>query len=124
MDAKTAVRNRRNGHGYERDIAKNYREAGFIDTVTSRLASLLHDSAKIDLTRLPFFPQCKFGYKGMSVNDYTKLFNEMELGIKNNKIPEDFPKVIHHRKGRKKYQDLVIIPRDDFFKLIKKIQND
>jgi hypothetical protein len=124
MDSKTAKRNRRNGHGYERDIAKDYREAGFVDTITSRLGSLLHDSAKIDLTRLPFFPQCKYGYKSFSVNSYIELFNDMEEGIKTNKIPEDFPKIIHHRKGRKKNQDLVIIPRQDFFKLLKQIQND
>ena len=124
MDAKMALRNRRAGHGYERTIAEEYRQAGFEDTVTSRLASLLHDSAKIDLVRLPFFPQCKYGYKGMSVNAYIKLLNEMEEGIAKNKIKEDFPKVIHHRKGRKRNEDLVIMTREDFFKLIKNIKND
>lgn len=119
MNSKTAKRNRIAGHNYERKIAQEYRDAGFEDTITSRLGSLLHDSAKIDLTRLPFFPQCKYGYKSMSVNNYIQLFNDMDMHIKNKKITENFPKVIHHRRSAKKNEDLVIMTRQDFFNLIK-----
>lgn len=117
-------RNRTAGHNYERVIAKEYREVGFTNTVTSRLASQLYDSANIDLVRLPLFPQCKYGYKSMSVNNYIEIFRKMEEGIKSNSIEEDHPKVIHHRRGQKKYEDLVIMPREDYFKLINLLKNN
>ena len=122
--SKLGKRNRRAGHKFERDLMHEYRNLGYEDCVTARNDSRILDSCGIDLSRIPFFPQAKYGYPSMSVNNYIKLFEKMAEGLKDNKVKEDYPLVIHHRRGRKKYEDLVIIPRKDFFKLIKTLKSE
>lgn len=114
-----AKRNRRAGHNYERSIAMDYREAGFSEAVTTRAESRNLDARKVDIANIPFYPQCKYGYKSMSVNEYIKILKEMDellTGL------EEHPLILHHRKGRAKFNDLVIMPRKHFFELIKKLK--
>lgn len=118
--SRIAKTNRTKGHNYERKLTNLYKEAGFIDALTSRNCDRVLDSCKVDIAKVPFYPQCKAGYPAMSVNDYIKIFMEMDEKLKAYKMPLE-PFIIHHRKGRKKYHDLTIIPTEHFFLLIKKI---
>jgi hypothetical protein len=122
--SKLAKRNRTAGHNYERKLAGKYREAGFETALTARNESRTLDSCKVDVARVPFFPQAKFGYPSMSVNNYIKIFTEMQELLKAHKVDDDFPLVIHHRRGRKKFEDLTILPTEDFFKIIKQINDE
>lgn len=119
--------NRTKGHNAERDVAKTFREIGFDKCKTSREASRLHDNCKIDLCFIPFNVQVKAGFqRGLNP---TNEFKDMEEAIKQNfpeRYPEyDYPKVLIHKKqvgkGKKrtKYDDLVILPLEDFINIIK-----
>jgi hypothetical protein len=119
--SRRAKRNRTAGHTYERKLAEDYREAGFTDALTARNESRTLDNCQVDIARIPFFPQAKYGYKSMSVSNYVKILTEMEELLKKHGITDDYPLLIHHRRSTKKMEDLVIIPRKHFFKLIKQI---
>ena len=122
--SKIAKRNRRAGHGYERKLAELYREAGYLDALTARNESRTLDNCKVDIARVPFFPQAKYGYSSMSVSQYVKILTEMEQLLKEHGIKDDYPLIIHHRRSRKKMEDLVIMPKKHFFKIIKTNKNE
>ena len=110
---KLGVRNRRKGHNYERELAKEFRDIGFERCRTTRESSKLLDSCKIDLDLPDLNVQAKNVIGGVN---YLKVFALMDEHLKL-KIPErlDLPKVIFHkRKGR----ELVIIEKDYFFRLL------
>lgn len=65
--------NKRKGSNAERYYAKVFRELGFTFCATSRLASKLHDNAKIDLINIPFNLQIKAG-KQSGLNAGRELF--------------------------------------------------
>ncbi|MHA1197782.1 MAG: hypothetical protein ACTSQF_00295 [Candidatus Heimdallarchaeaceae archaeon] len=120
--------NRNLGHSTERYYASEFRDLGYSFCKTSRQASRLHDDAGIDLVFIPFNVQVKAG-KQRGLNPILVL-KEM-----NNRIIELFPeenevhskpnmvilkKATGHGIKRTKYDEVVIIPWEDFKRLIKK----
>lgn len=120
--SKRAKRNRTAGHNYERKIASLYREAGYLDAVTTRQESRSLDNCKVDIARVPFYPQCKYGYKTMSVNGYIALLKEIDTLLKDHGDMEELPIVIHHRRGLAKFNDLVIMSREHYFEILKQLK--
>lgn len=80
-------RSREKGHRLERLIAKVFRDFGYGYAKTSRQASKLLDSCKIDLAFTPFLVQCKAGYKNNRPK-YDIIFQEIKREI-NIHYPEE-----------------------------------
>ena len=101
--SKQGKRNRRAGHDYERQIAKELRHLGFINCRTSRYASKMLDDLKVDLTYTnPFNIQCK---NSLRIN-YKETLSEM---------PDDHNyNVIFHKCRRKEY---VIMDKASFIEI-------
>jgi len=115
--------NRRKGHNFERYLAKKFREiAGFTFCKTSRQASRLLDDSKVDLAFIPYNVQAKAVIRNLNYHD---IFESMDNALKKNYPPTDpqinLPKIIFHKRGRKKYQSLVILEEEEFFNLLKKL---
>jgi len=111
--------NRRKGHNYERELAKLFRSLGWEKRKTTRQSSRLLDDCKVDLDFIPFNVQAK-SVKS-SVN-YKKVFEDMESLLKENFDDENIikkPKMIFHKRGRSKYDHLVVMPFQDFIKILK-----
>lgn len=93
--------NKRMGSNAERYYAKGFRELGFTFCQTSRLASKLHDNAKIDLINIPFNLQIKAG-KQKGLNAGKELFSM--FSCMNSMFPQDhevFKKpllLVHYKK--------------------------
>jgi len=99
---------RRKGHDYERKIRKEFIELGYIDCNTSRYESLKLDAQKVDLTNTGiFYVQCKAVERGIN---YHKLLESMPKSKKINSV--------FHKKDRK---EIVSIYKEDFYKIIKLI---
>jgi hypothetical protein len=125
-----AARNK--GHNAERYFAKLFREINPY-VKTSREASRLYDSCKIDLWGIPILVQIKAGYKNGI--PYSVILDEIEQELKKNfpmeAIEHSLPRVIIHKKDvqnkgrglkRKDSETLVIMTWKDFFnKFYKKI---
>lgn len=124
------MNNRNKGHNAEREFAKVFRK-WFPFCKTSREASRLYDSCKVDLWGLPLLIQIKAGYpKGIP---YSTILNEM-----NDKLIESFPKdskehtlprlIIHKKDPSKRGRGakrnindtLVVMSFNDFIKIYKK----
>lgn len=107
--------NRTKGHNFERALAQEFRDLGYVDCRTSRQDSRLLDDSKVDLSRIPFNIQAKNVKAGIN---YAKLMRDMEEGISKN-MPERscFPFVIIHKKEK---DQLVIMRKKDFYEYIKK----
>jgi hypothetical protein len=110
---------RRKGHDLERQIAKMFREElGYKFAKTSRLASTLLDSCKIDIFGVPYLVQTKMGYKN-SRPKADEIFKDMDERLKES-FPEDdpvhkLPKILVHKiDGKHKYHNLVTMPYNDF----------
>lgn len=123
-----ATRNAVAGHNYEREVAIRFRSTGFFpDVVTSRLASRLKDSQKIDLTngnedlygRLPYNVQTK------------TIVNQPNYQLELAKLPrrDDLINVFLHKKterreianGKKRFYTVgnyAFLTEDDFFKMV------
>lgn len=102
-------RNRDKGNGYEREIAKEFRDMGF-EAVTSRSESKRLDNAGVDLvTDFPLAPQMK-----VSVNqpNFHKLLTETEAEIVFYKKQE---KVKNRFMSRGEY---VVMKKEDFYKIL------
>lgn len=116
--------NRVKGHTYERNLAKFFRDIGYSFCKTSRQASRLLDDSKVDLAFIPFNVQAK---SVKAPINYKKVFTEMEEALKKNFPPEDLqnihPKMIFHKRGRLKYDSLVIMEEKEFMDLLKKIKD-
>ena len=111
--------NRRKGHKLERDVVKMFRdELGFKFAKTSRNASTLLDSCKIDIFGVPYLVQTKMGYEKSRPKPQL-IFKEMDERLKEN-FPENdavhkYPKVLIHKiDGKHKYHNLVTMPYNDF----------
>lgn len=119
-------RNKAAGHGFERQVVKDLKAIGFPNVCTSRLASRLRDSQKIDVVnededkygRLPYNIQCKNLAK---LADYPKLLDE---------LPQDTShiNVVFHKKTKKTTAgvfrtqgEYAILKLDDFYSMMKKI---
>ena len=97
--------NRTKGHNFERRIINELKEQGF-EAVSSRSESKSMDDKGVDIiSDYPFFIQCK---NTMRMPDPHKIFMKM---------PPDKPPCIFWTKNYK--EDLVILRKEDFYKLIK-----
>lgn len=80
-------KNRNKGHRLERDVTRWFRELGFKFAKTTREASRLLDSCKIDIAHIPFLIQCKAGYE-TNYPKYNIIHNEIKTELTKN-IPKD-----------------------------------
>lgn len=117
--------NRTKGHNFERYLAKLFRELGYTFCKTSRQASRLLDDSKVDLAFIPYNVQAK----AVKANiNYQELLRSMDEALVKNFPPNDpqqnYPKIIFHKKGRKKYESVVIMEEKEFIKLLKEVKND
>lgn len=92
---------RKKGHRAELEFLADFKE-DFPFARTSREASRLYDSCKIDLWGLPFLIQIKAGYKN-GINA-TQILNDMQEGLNNN-FPSDalehtYPQIIIQKKDK------------------------
>lgn len=114
--------NRRKGHGYERYLAKRFRDLGYNFCKTTRQASRILDSCQVDLAFIPYNVQAK---KVRDNLNYTTIFETIEERLSQNFPPgsEELmkPPIIFHSRGRTPNEKLVIMKEDDMFKLLKKI---
>lgn len=111
--SKRGVRNRRKGHNYERQLAKEFRDIGFSRCRTTRESSKLLDSCKVDLD-LPFINvQAKNVQTGIN---YPKVLALMQTHLEK-LMPEraDLPKAIFHKRGGK---EVVVLEKHYFIELI------
>ena len=86
-------RSRKAGHGYEVEVTKALRKAGFPHAVTARSANRLRDAQKIDIVnadeytqgRLPYNIQCKNIVQSSRTFNYHKTLEELPVieGITN-----------------------------------------
>ena len=118
--------NRNKGLNAERYYAKQFREIGYADCITSRDGSRRLDGLKIDLLNIPFNAQIKAG-KQTGLNPVRVLKEMDELIHRNLKESEpEFhrPNIVIVRKEvgignrRTKYDEFVVLSFTDFKKLI------
>lgn len=103
---------RNKGNAYERKLAKEFRELGFVNCKTSRYESKMLDDLKVDLTNTGFF------------NVQAKAVER--LSPTHHDILESMPKdsnynVIFHKRNRK--GDIVVMSKDDFYELVQMLIN-
>lgn len=102
--------NRRAGHSYERDIMNELKEF-FPKVLTSRYASREMDDQKVDLVNTGDFNiQCK----------YTKRPPDAHTILE--EMPKDKINLIFHKKpkvGGGEKKELVILKKEEFYKLLK-----
>lgn len=120
--SRNLKRNRARGNAYEVQIAKELRDLGFSGVVTSRSESKAMDDRKVDLVDtdnlLCFYPQLK---ATINTPDY--------FGISESCPLKDKPFVIFWKKIKptestfRATGEVVMVPKDFFYKLIKKYGN-
>lgn len=119
-----ANKNRTKGHNFERYLAKVFRDLGFTYCKTSRQASRILDDSKVDLAFIPYNVQAK---AVLATINYHDLLLSMESSLNENFPPGDpqinYPKMIFHRRGRRKYDKFVIMQEDEFIDLLKKLED-
>lgn len=103
---------RNKGNSYERKLAKEFRDLGFLDCKTSRYESKMLDDLKVDLTNTGFF-----NVQAKSVERLSPTYHE---------ILESMPKdtnynVIFHKRNRK--GEVVVMTKDDFYELVEILIN-
>lgn len=115
-------RNRQAGHGFERELAKLFRELGFKHVVTSRSESKSRDDQKIDLINKDEYENGRFPYNVQAKNavghlPYGKILAEIPHlpGIINVIIHNQTEKVGEKFMPRDKF---AILKLDDFVSLI------
>jgi hypothetical protein len=109
---------RKKGHNYELLIIKELKQMGFDSAKSSRLASKLLDNCKVDIADIPFYIQCKSGYKTKNFN-VSKEFNDIDTNLVKNKIHRDYPKLFFHKKdGYNVNNEIVTMTKDFFYKLL------
>ena len=115
----SGTKNRNAGHTFERDWAKTFRDKGYLFCKTTRQASRLLDSCKIDLAFIPYNFQCK--RVKASIN-YKELILSIKKALHDNIPPEDlihqYPIVIAHKRGRKPEDHLVIMEATSFIEMM------
>lgn len=105
--------NRRRGHQYERDLAREFRELGYPRCRTTRETSKLLDACKVDLDIPDFNIQAKSVRAGIK---YSEIFDDID-----EKLAEHYPErlgyisaILHKKMG----EELVILKKEDFYKLV------
>lgn len=119
----SGTKNRNAGHTFERQWAKTFRDAGYVFCKTTRQASRLLDSCKIDLAFIPYNFQCK---KVKASINYKDLILSIKKELKEN-IPEEdiihnYPIIIAHKRGRLPEDHLIIMEASSFVDMMKKIR--
>lgn len=119
---KKKVNSRNKGHSAERKYVNLFKQMGYEFCKTTRNASRLLDSCKIDLAQLPFNIQIKKGYKNNRPKA-DEIFIEMKDLLSLNFPKEDnihnYPKVlIHELDGYKSENTLVTMTWDDWKRII------
>lgn len=106
--------NRLKGHNLERQLAKEFRELGYTRCTTTRQSSRLLDSCKVDLDIPDFNIQAKNVKKNIN---YQEIFDDIHTEL-SDKYPErvEYITAIFHKKQG---DNLVILSKSDFYKLIK-----
>ena len=103
--------------------AKTMRDIGYLFCKTTRQASRLLDSCKIDLAFIPYNIQCK----NVQANiNYKDLILSIKTSLLEN-YPEDDPIfdnpiIIAHKRGRLPEDHLVIMEASTFIEMAKKIK--
>lgn len=98
--------NRTAGHSYERELAERFRQAGFVDCVTSRSESKRRDDQGVDLCYTgPVNVQAKRWKSAPSYHEVLKGMPE-ESGQVN---------VIFHKRPRK--GEVVVMSAEDFMEI-------
>ena len=119
-----ANKNRTKGHNFERYLVNVFKDLGFTYCKTSRFASRVLDNSKVDLAFIPYNVQAKAVIANINYHD---LLLSMENSLNENFPPTDpqrnYPKIIFHKKGRKKYEKLVIMQQDEFISILKELEN-
>lgn len=115
--------NRIAGHTFERFWAKTFRDAGYIYCKTTRQASRLLDSCKVDLAFIPYNFQCK---KVLANINYKELILSIKNSLKEN-IPaedliHDYPIIIAHKRGKAPEDHLIIMEASSFIDMMNKIR--
>lgn len=107
---KKKISARCKGHGYERTVAKLFKELGFVNCQTSRFASRMMDDMKVDLVNLDkLYIQCKAVERLGSYHD----------------ILDSMPKhkgkynLVFHKKVRR--GTVVAMSQDHFIELLKEM---
>ena len=115
--------NRNKGHTFERQWARTMRDVGYIYCKTSRQASRLLDSCKVDLAFVPYNIQCK----NVKANiNYKEIIRSIKTSLLEN-FPEndpifDNPIVIAHKRGRLPEEHLVVMEASSFIDLVRKVK--
>lgn len=115
--------NKRRGNSYETKIAKELRDLGFKDVVTSRSESKKMDNNKVDLVdpsgKLPFYPQLK---RTINTPQYFKIREESTVD------PKKFVLFWNKQEAKEKnicsIGECVILDKVFFYELIKKYVED
>lgn len=118
--SRSAIRNRRAGHQYERDLALQFRELGYSGCQTSRYASRILDDCKVDLN----LPDLNVQAKNVKSNmKYEDIFDSMHDALEQ-KMPERIGLIstVFHKKQKREH---VILQKEDFYRIWKllKINN-
>ena len=118
--------NRTKGHNFERLLARLFRDIGYKKCITTRQGSRLLDNCKVDLMHIPYNVQAKYVTKGKV--KYSQIFQDMTILLSKNFPSSDkvitLPKMIFHKSGRKKSEQLVIMQQHEFVELLKELSND
>jgi len=102
---------REKGHRLERQVVNMMKKLGFNSAKTTRANNKTLDACGVDIDNVPFYIQCKSGYtKGLN---YSAIFEYMKSKLIKEFGTIDKPMIIIHKKGRKKYDNLVVIDNDD-----------
>ena len=106
---------RTKGHNLEREDVKILKEF-FPNAMTTRNGSTYMDNCGIDIMNIPMAWQCKNGYtKG--INYQTLIDNIQEL--QKQKLNTELPVIIHHKKGRKREDNFIVMYLEEFLKVFK-----
>jgi len=115
--------NRNKGHDFERQWARTMRDMGYVHCKTSRQASRLLDSCKVDLAFIPYNIQCKNVKANINYIDLIKTIKETLAENYPEEDPIfDNPIIIAHKRGRKPEDHLVIMEASSFVDLARKVK--
>lgn len=113
-------KNRDKGHNLEREVARWFRDKlGFKFAKTTREASRLLDSCKIDIANVPLLIQCKAGYS-RNYPKYPVIYKNIKQLLKRNFKKEselhDLPIVLIHKIDARKQGEYYWSFSDEFAK--------
>ena len=115
--------NRKRGNTYETKIAKELRELGYEQVVTSRSESKSMDDKKVDLidpsNKLPFYPQIK---KTINTPDYFGIRKACPL--KDKPFLVFWAKTVPTESTFRTEGEVVFVPKEYFYELIQKAYDD